>query len=391
MFVKQGWGSLKKTQKWFLGLVTPAVIITSVSLTFNWVFLFRIGREDLFMQVATLRELFSTLAFFSIASIMLYFSVFFNQSLIAVFILRRTVENFEDYKIIKSRYLFSFIVCSILSSMILYLISYFFPNGNVEGNKWIVPAQFLLMAFINIVICFFSNREVIRKKTFFMSIKEKRCFDFKYHILYPTLLGLASWCFVFPLDLLIRFVDLAPDTSLFMQVISLGGLTLLIILFSLTPGITYLFLPMSLRIPNQILSVTAATIVAIFFSSIIAPVIPVQMINLSMKLSGITKYDIYYYAVDKEKYPIEMFESKSWAIKESNNNKFFIFKGFSIYTIGSISLICPENVSDAISKSMKFILWDSDYDKKLRRELSASTAECNVLNQGELKSWRKST
>ncbi|MEH6372607.1 hypothetical protein, partial [Pectobacterium carotovorum] len=60
MSVKDNWGSLKKAQKWFWGLLTPAVIITSVSLIFNWVFLFRIGREDLFMQVATLRDLFST-------------------------------------------------------------------------------------------------------------------------------------------------------------------------------------------------------------------------------------------------------------------------------------------------------------------------------------------
>ncbi|KFX19924.1 hypothetical protein [Pectobacterium betavasculorum] len=391
MSVEERWGSLKKAKKWFWGLVTPTVIITSVSLTFNWVFLFRIGREDLFMQVATLRDLFSTLAFFSIISILLYLLVFFMQSLVSVLILRRTVENFEDYKIIKSRYLFSFIACSILSSMILFLISYYFPRVSVEENKWLVPAQFLLVAIINIIICFFSNRNVIRKKTCFMTIKEKRYFYFRYHILHPFLLGLASWCFVFPLGLLLRFVDFSPDTSLFIQVISLSGLTVLIVLFSIIPGSTYLWLPISLSISKQILSVTVAAIVAIVFSSIIAPVIPVQMINLSMKLSGITKYDVYNYAVAQEQYPIEMFESKNWFLKESNNKKFFIFKGFSIYTIGSISLVCPENVSGAISKSMKFIFLNSDYDKKLRDELSASTAECNVINQGEFKSWKRPT
>ncbi|MGQ5291276.1 hypothetical protein ACULN0_18290 [Pectobacterium actinidiae] len=391
MSVKDNWGSLKKAQKWFWGLLTPAVIITSVSLTFNWVFLFRIGREDLFMQVATLRDLFSTLAFFSIVSIILYLLVFFTQSLISVLILRRTVENFEDYKRIKSRCLFSFIACSILSSIILYLISYYFPKVDAEDNKWLVPSQFLLMAIINITICFFGNRGIIHKKTYFMTVKEKRYFYFRYHILYPVLLGLASWCFVFPLGLLLRFVDFPPDTSLFIQVISLSGLTILIVLFSLIPGLTYLWLPISLRISEQILSVTLAVIMAIFFSSIIAPVIPVQMINLSMKLSGITKYDVYNYAVAQDKYPIEMFESKSWSLKESNNKDFLIFKGFSIYTIGSISLVCPENVSDAISKSMKFIFLDSDYDKKLRSELSASTAECNVINQGEFKSWKRPT
>ncbi|MDC9820531.1 hypothetical protein ABRQ07_19535 [Pectobacterium polonicum] len=391
MFVKENWGSLKKAQKWFWGLITPAVIITSVSLTFNWVFLFRIGREDLFMQVATLRDLFSTLAFFSIVSIILYLLVFFTQSLIAVLILRRTVENFEDYKIIKSRYLFSFIGCSILSSMILYLISYYFPRGNVEENKWLIPSQFILSAIINIIICFFSNRNIIRKKTYFMNLKEKQCFYFRYHILYPILLGAASWCFVFPLGLLLRFIEFSPETGIFIQVASLSGLTVLIVLFSLIPGLTYLLLPTSLRISKQILSVTVAAIVAIVFSSIIAPVIPVQMINLSMKLSGITKYDVYNYAVDKEQYPIEMFESKSWSLKEIDNKKFLIFKGFSIYTIGSISLVCPENVSGAINKSMKFIFLNSDYDKDLRIELSASTAECNVINQGEFKSWKRPT
>lgn len=388
MLSKGTWKELKKTQKLIWGFITPAVMIAFISLSFIWIFLFRIGREDLFLQVVTFKELLSPLAFFSTVSILLYMFIFFIQSFVATLILRRRVKNFENYKAVKSNYLLSFIFSSLLSSLILYSISYFLPAYYGEGHGWVVPAEFILTATINIAICFLLNNSLIDRRTLMMTKTEKRFFKLKYHITFPFLLGVASWCFVFPLGMILKFIDFEPGTSMVIQIALLGVLTFLIILFSLLPGLTFLTIPVSFKVSVQLVSTTVAAITAIILSSMVAPVIPVQIINLSMKLSGTTKYDDYYYALPKKSYPLEMFEYKEWSLRESKNDKHYIVKGFSLFSFGTISVICPVNVSGAVGKSMKFIVFNSDYDTKLRNELSRATAKCNVITKGDFKSWR---
>ena len=388
MLSKGIWKELKKTQKLIWGFITPAVMIAFISLSFIWTFLFRIGREDLFLQAVTFKELLSPLAFFSTVSILLYMFIFFIQSFIATLILRRHVKNFEKYKEDKSNYLLAFVFSSLISSVMLYSISYFLPGYYGKDHGWVVPAEFVLTATINIVICFLLNNSLIDRRTLLMTKTEKRFFKLKYHITFPFLLGVASWCFVFPLGLLLKFIDFEPGTNMVIQIASLGILTFLIILFSLLPGIAFLTMPVSFKVPVQLIFITLAAITAIVLSSIIAPVIPVQIINLSMKLSGTTKYDNYYYALPKKNYPSKMFEYKEWSLRESKNDEHYIVEGFSLFSFGTISLICPVNTSGAIEKSMKFIVFNSDYDAKLRSELSKATAKCNVIIKGDFKSWR---
>jgi len=353
-------------------------------------FLFRIGREDLFLQVFTFKDMFSPLAFFSLISIVIYMLIFFTQSLIGALILKRQVHNFHDYSQVKHRYLFSFIACSFLSSVILYVISYFFSNPDYPGSAWIEPAEFLTTAFVNIFMCFLLNRRIINRKTLLMTSHEERLFKLRFSIVHPFLLGVASWCFVFPLGLLFKFIDFAPGTSVFIQILSLAGLTIFIIVFSLLPGLTFLLLPLRMRLSQQILSVIGAAIISIIFSSMIASVIPVQIINLSMKMSGATKYDVNNYAVAQDIFPIEMFNSGGWNVKESINKKLYIVEGFPLFSVGNITLVCPKSVLSEISKSMKFIFLNSDYDQKLRINLSRATSTCNVLTKGEFKSWKSS-
>ncbi|MDI6539626.1 hypothetical protein QMA77_22175 [Pantoea ananatis] len=187
---------------------------------------------------------------------------------------------------------------------------------------------------------------------------------------------------------MIKYIDFSPDSSNVFGFFSLVGFTIFIIILSLLPGLTFLSLPNSMRVSRQLIAMTFMTIVAISFSSVVASVIPVQIINLSMKLSGVTKYENYYYSVSRDVYPSEMFSSKNWHFKKSENNKQYIFKGFPLFSFGVVSLICPEDVADAITKSMKFILFKTGYDNKLRKELSMSTRTCNVIARGEFESWK---
>lgn len=76
MIAKKNLLALSKAQKWIWGFMTPTLLVTGLSLTFIWVFLYRLGREDLFLQVVKFKDLFSPLAFFSMASIAFYMLVF---------------------------------------------------------------------------------------------------------------------------------------------------------------------------------------------------------------------------------------------------------------------------------------------------------------------------
>jgi len=387
MLVKDDWLSLRKAQKWVWGVVTPALFITSVSLGFIWVYLFRIGRQDLFQQAISLKDFSPVMAVFSILSIIIYVMIFFMQSFVFALILRRKVVNFSGYSNVKRTYLTSFIGCSFVSPIIFYLITFYLPNLNRINNHLIVFSEFILMALMNVIICYSCNKTSVNKKTLYMTIHESKMFKFKFHVMYPALLGVASWMFVFPMGLIFKYIDFPPDAGLLIQVLSLFALTLMIIFFSLLPGITYHNLPLSMKISHQFLSVTASLVVSIMLSSVIAPVIPVQIVNLSMRLSGATNFELSNYAVSKDNYPIEMFVEGNWKVKDSNNKKMYIFTGFSMFAVGPVKLVCPEETSGVIEKSMKFRLFDTDHDNELRKELAQATGKCNVLTLGEFKSW----
>lgn len=386
MSVTEDWQSMKNVQKWIWGLITPALFVTSVSLIFLWTFLFRIGREDLFLQVISFKEFSPAIAFFSVVSFTCYIVIYFMQSLVLIAPMRRAVKNFQEYSRVKFRYIISFSLCSLLSSMTLYLVSFFYPHLKSE---WLVPSEFLFMAIVNICICYILNRRVLNNKTKYMSGRDSLLFKLKYHIAYPLPLGISAWFFVFPMGLIIRYIDFQQGAGLLTQMVFLMIITISIIFFSLLPAIIYLNLPTSMSLTKQASGVVLAIVSAIFMSSVIAPVIPVQIINFSMRLSGATSNTLLNYALSKEDYPVEMFKNGNWDIKDSENGKQYIITGFSMFSVGSINLICPEEVSGALAKSMKFILLDVDNDNKLRAELSKATAMCNVLAKGDYKFWRK--
>jgi len=69
---------------------------------------------------------------------------------------------------------------------------------------------------------------------------------------------------------------------------------------------------------------------------VVASVIPVQIINLSMKLSGVTKYENYYYSVSRDVYPPEIFSSKNWHFKKVKIISNTFLKGF-LYFLSELS------------------------------------------------------
>ncbi|MBC0855514.1 hypothetical protein H0516_16290 [Pantoea stewartii] len=112
------------------------------------------------------------------------------------------------------------------------MISFYFPK--YPDVFWVVPGEFMLTAILDVLISFFLNRSIINTKKLFMEGWEKRLFKLKFHFLYPFLLGVASWCFVFPLGLLIKYIDFSPDSSKVFGFFSLVGFTSFIL-----PGCGY--------------------------------------------------------------------------------------------------------------------------------------------------------
>jgi len=50
MIAKKNLLALSKVQKWIWGFMTPTLLVTGLSLTFIWLFLYRLGREDFFYR-----------------------------------------------------------------------------------------------------------------------------------------------------------------------------------------------------------------------------------------------------------------------------------------------------------------------------------------------------
>lgn len=111
--------------------------------------------------------------------------------------------------------------------------------------------------------------------------------------------------------------------------------------------------------------------------------------NNSMKLSGVMDLTTYRYAVPADQYPSEMFEETSWLLTESKDKKFHTFEGINLFSLGNVSLICPNDIPEMLNKSMDYQLGNKEFDDKLREELHQSTKKCNVLNKENLLKWYK--
>lgn len=371
-----------------VSILTPSFIITAIAAFFIWLFLYRIGRQDIFLEIISFKEIFNFISFCSLLSTLLFCLVFFTPSIIPPMIFFTSMKNYSDYKKIEKGYRLVLGAGSLIAAAIFYGGTYYFTKRGMGVGKW----PFAIVFFtLNITVCIILNlifnRKVVSLRSHILSGWDWLEFVFVINIFKPAMLGLVSCLFVFPLGILIKTLKFPKGTGDLTEALILCGLTFLIIILSLLPFM--ILSEMKASILKKLTVFISVTFLTLILISSFLPVIPVMIMNMTMKLSGVMDLTIYRYAVPVEKYPAEMFEGKRWALAESKDKKFHTFEGVNLFSLGSISLICPKNIPRVLKESMFYQLGDAQFDNSLREKLQQETKKCNVLNKEVLLKWQE--
>ncbi|WP_342755380.1 hypothetical protein AAGQ96_09695 [Pantoea sp. MBD-2R] len=377
----------KNVKRWLISILTPTAILTGIAILFTWVFLYRLGRQDIFLQVVSFKDIFSFIAFSSVLSIFLFCLVFFTPSIISALILQGSPRNHSDYQKIKSNYVRILLWGSFLAVILFFAFCYFYPANKKPGAAWPVGLFFLANSVICILLNLWFNRHIAHKRSRYLSGWDWWEFVLTIHFFKPTMIGVASWLFVFPMGLLIKTLKFPDGTGNLKEALLLFGLTYFIVIITLVPLLV--FIGLKSHIFKRLAIFSCAALMALALVSSLLPVIPAMIINLSMKLSGVMDLTVYRYAVPADKYPAEMFSGKNWSLTESKDTKFHIVEGVNLFSMGTVSLICPKTLPAVLTESMSYRLGDKDFDENLRDKLQQATRRCNIVDKETLLKWQE--
>lgn len=375
---------MKKTQsvkiiKWIIAFIPPSLFTSFVSLTSIWIYLMRLGRQDLFMDFVSFKDTLGALTAFSLLSFLSFSFVFYFQSFLTASFLSFS-SGYEDDRFKRER--LSILLTSSASSILLFYLSIYIDNN------FKYKANFSVYFSINCLLCIILSYFLLRKKGN-TGTKENRSFiqNIVQFLITPSFIGFSSFFLVFPLSLIFKTIEFPDGTSDFKELAILVPLSLLIALITIIPIAIITSNDKTISFFRKIATSAGVAFTFLFMISIFIPGLPLMILNTSLRTSGVIDYQSHYFSVPTKNYPKERLRDNSWETKTSADNNFLIFKGATFLSMGTIKLICPVQVTDVYMASMKSRLLDVKYDTKQLNKLKQQAKKCLVFRKNELAQW----
>lgn len=378
---------IKETlKKWIFPIITPAFFGSLISMFCIWAYLLRMGHQEIFLELATLSSIFFCLSVFFVGSVALYFFVFFAPSILVSCL---TFTNDKNSKLeIKFRrnipgvFLLNTLLCTVFFMVYILVSTYFFPEESCVSS--ISAIFFFVFSFST--ACFISrllNKKIFCSLQYQIEKKQAKKINFLYSLI--IFIGTLSYSSVFSLFFLsLRF---AKEDGILLQFFVVFVLLVVVIFFTSIPLFLFFGIDDSGGIFKKVSSLLGSMVVVSFLFSILMPSIPVFIINVALRLSGVIDINCHKYAVPLDNYPVEYFDGLGGG-NISGNGKFYLFDGVKMFSFGPIRLICPTEISDAYLDSLKG-QFTSKYDDKSREKLQEIAINCRRFKADELNDMGK--
>lgn len=347
-----------------------------------WGHLLRISRQDIFMETVSFRDVFSLTGVAFIISTLLFCVVYYTPSFYAALVIKREVNNYADYQKIKKKYILILFISTYLASFLLLLAALFFPVNTF--NQWEMTGLMLAVGPVCIGLSLLLNSKVVRQRTRYMDGKDSFFFNLRMHMGTPFILGILSWVYVFPLSLMMHNLTFLPGTDDRSQWLDTLMLTSIVLFTSLLPGVVYITASRKSSLLKQAVCVGGTAIGLLMALSTFLPVIPALLINYTVKMTGIIDTQPYDYVVSTTAYPREAFSSPEWHYQKTADGNFHRFDGVTLFSFGTVQLVCPPNVIPAYRESLKYVFASPQYDEQKRDALADVTGQCLVFKKEQL-------
>ncbi|MDV5358171.1 hypothetical protein QM201_25400 [Enterobacter asburiae] len=380
--------TLRKLRAWFLSFLTPALVSTVIAALFIWAHLARIGQSGLFFESLSFSSLFSYLMVFACVSLLLFCLVFFLPSMLTgLFISYNQVDNSlaeeqteNNIRIILLTSLFSVLI------FFGYIFLSLYTGKAVTQNNYV---QMGIIWLISILLSLWFNLGMTRTKIAGESNRKKLGIVFFRHILQPALFALTACIYVFPLELFLRNLEFPEGTGHLRQAVTVIGLSIFLIIFSLIPGTVYLRLRTRTSLLRQVGVVSGVMGAIMFLICTLVHMVPALILTMFLNTSGIMDLRPHVYGVPTASYPEEYFRDSAWQGEKSLDSKYYLLKAVKIYALGDIQLICPISIITSYKNSLKYQMLDTDYDDNVRGKLQDAVSLCRKVKSQELLTLEK--
>lgn len=374
---------LIKIRPWLLSLLTPTLISTFIATLFIWAHLARIGLPELFFDSVSFSSLFSYLMVFACVSVLLFCVVLFTPSLLTGLFIYRDSKSSELSKNLTEKNIRNVFLTSIFSALIFFgwfFISSF--SSRISTPK--VPIQLGLVWLCSILISVYHHAPLTRTRTIQMGFWQKTGVFLFAHVLQPALFSLAASVWIFPVELFLRALEFPDGTSEFRQALTIIAISIVIIIFSLIPGVVFLRLRGRTGLLYKFAIIGGIMGGILFVICLFVQMVPAMILTMFLRTSGIMDLRPYIVAVPVNSYPSEYFREEDWKGARSEDGRFYLLQAVKLYSLGSIRLICPLSVIEPWRKSLKYQVLDKDYDDNTRGELQEAVTHCRRVTKNEL-------
>lgn len=368
-----------------LSLVPLAGIIYCLGASSLWIYLNRLGRLDVFSLVLESEKTFDIIAFFLIMSIILFMLLFYNPSALMILFFNNKFYKSERYPETIEYSSKAILITSILSTTAIFFIAFYSLFELTSKNIWTL---FATATLVNIFCLYFFNKSFLKGGALYTSVALYR---YKWYLIFTSLLIVVIA--ITPMTALSLFIPLVEinDDSTPESLASVALVSLTIIIISQVPATLFLRkkdIPSSFK--RTCLSIGLSLILLILVSFVIKP-IPIMIIDISMKLSGVTDFREHNYTIKSDDYPIEIFDYPNWNMQKNLANNKYTIKGITFFSYKNISLVCPVDIKKTYKEARKFSIFDKDFDENTLNNLDKKMQLCFVFDKSKIIQWNNPT
>lgn len=341
-----------------------SIVLMTLTAIFIWFYLTWIGRLDIFLQAVTFNELFSFSGVIFLSSIILFCGVLFLPCLLGCLVIHSNQNNAKSKrkKILLARV---YAGSSFLCITFVALISLF----DIDSGEFIFITLMLLTGIVSTFIALILQRKCIHTHLKSLNTITKIKALLLDYSMKPFLLGINCWLVVFPMTLLSKSLHVESGMDDYQQTSLFLVYGTLVIIINIFPCFFFLRQDFSSGWFKPLRNTTGVVFALLILSSSFMHVIPLLIVNLAFRMTGMTIMEPVTIAVKTDEIPSEMLHSRGWGYQLSEDRKFSLVSGVIFFSYGGVYLVCPKETTQKFRESIIFDILSEEIEKKAREEI----------------------
>ncbi|CAI1153626.1 hypothetical protein [Serratia ficaria] len=373
------------SKKLILSVISSSAFITGLTLAVIWLYLYNLGRLDIFYDATNASSAVAVIFGFTILSLLGFSILIFSSSFMVMLIF----SSYEKSLIKNNEVANSFSIVVLFNSLGLYffLFACFIPYYYLNLNGLLT---FIVSLIISAIFSFYiTKRNILNPRKYSHSNEAKELLEkTSTKISLSLLLLIPAIVQILPISFFLSQLEFTEGSNDFAQISLLTAVALTFSILSIFPGIIYINEKKNGGVHHAIIMILIFIPTILVVLSLIFRPIPNMIINMTMNLSGISDRRTHQFYIKENIHPHAMFNGRLWNTRyfQGIPDKFFI-TGVRIFTLGNTQLICPTSITHARKESLKLTIDNSkEYDEKTNH-LKHIAMDCIPFNKKDIQIW----